>query len=59
MEILLLWFAFSVAAGIFAANYRNRSGFGWFLLSLVISPLLGFVFAAVSKTLPKGEASGG
>ena len=55
MEIFILWFALSIAVGIFASNYRSRSGIGWFLLSLLISPLLGFIFAAVSKSL--GEAS--
>ena len=55
MEFVLFWIAFSVAVGFFASNYRNRPGFGWFMLSLVISPLLGFVFAAVSKTLPDGD----
>lgn len=51
MEIFLFWVLLSVAAGFYAANYRGRNGFGWFLLSLLISPLLGFVFAAVSKPI--------
>ena len=55
VEIVFLWIALSIAAGVFASNYRNRSGFGWFFLSLLISPLLGFVFIAVSKRLPERE----
>lgn len=56
VEIFILWIALSIAVGLFASNYRNRSGLGWFALSLLISPLLGFVFAAVSKTI--GEEAG-
>ena len=56
VEIFILWIVLSIAVGLFASNYRNRSGFGWFALSLLISPLLGFVFAAVSKTI--GEEAG-
>ena len=56
VEMFILWVVLSVAVGLFASNYRNRSGFGWFVLSLLISPLLGFVFAAVSKSI--GEEAG-
>jgi hypothetical protein len=37
------WFGFCVAVAFFAARY-GRSGFGWFILSMILSPLLGFVF---------------
>lgn len=56
VEMFILWVALSIAVGLFASNYRNRSGFGWFVLSLRISPLLGFVFAAVPRSL--GEDAG-
>jgi hypothetical protein len=39
MEIILFWFGLAIVIGV-AAHYRGRSGFGWFLLSLVISPIL-------------------
>lgn len=45
-----LWVMFAVVVGVFAAN-KGRSGVGWFLLSLVISPLLGFLFVAVMANL--------
>jgi hypothetical protein len=32
-----------VAVGFLAARY-GRSGFGWFVMSMILSPLLGFVF---------------
>ncbi len=50
--IYLLWFVFSVGVGVLASN-KGRSGVGWFFLSLLISPLLGLLFAAVSKDLAR------
>lgn len=50
MDIFLFWFLFSIAVGILASN-RGRSGFGWFLISLLISPLLGLIFVLVLKNL--------
>lgn len=40
MEFLLFWLGFALVVGVAASN-RGRSGVGWFLLSLVISPVLG------------------
>jgi hypothetical protein len=45
MEALILpWFFFwlggAVIVGVIANQRRNRSGIGWFFLSLLISPLL-------------------
>ena len=44
MEILLGWFVFSIIAGIIAGT-KNRNGFGYFLLSLALSPLVGLILA--------------
>jgi hypothetical protein len=49
MELILFWFVVSLLVAVFASS-RNRSGFGWFLLSLIISPLITFIFLAI---LPK------
>ena len=49
MELILFWFVVSLLVSVFASS-RNRSGFGWFLLSLIISPLITFIFLAI---LPK------
>jgi hypothetical protein len=49
MELILFWFFVSILVAVFASS-RNRSGFGWFLLSLIISPLITFIFLAI---LPK------
>lgn len=42
MWLLVLWIVIAVVVGV-AASHRRRSGFGWFLLALLISPLLGAV----------------
>jgi len=54
MEIFLIWVVFAVIVAV-AASGRGRSGFGWFLLSAVISPLLSFILLMV---LPKVGAAG-
>lgn len=43
LAFIIFWLGFSIAAAILASRY-NRSGFGWFLFSLLLSPLLGFIF---------------
>lgn len=45
--IVFFWLGFSVAVAMFASIRRNRSGFGWFLLSLLISPLLSVIFLLI------------
>jgi hypothetical protein len=54
MELLIFpwfvfWLAFSVIVGVFASQRRNRSGFGWFVLALLISPVLAFLLCAAMK----------
>ncbi len=46
MEILLVWLIFAVIVGA-GANGRGRSGFGWFLLAVLISPLLALILLVV------------
>ena len=55
MEIFLFWIGFAVIVGV-AANTRGRSGFGWFLLAVGISPLLAGLLLIV---LPRLDAAGG
>ena len=50
MGVAIFWVLFAVAVGFFANN-RGRGGLGWFFLSLLISPLLGLLFCAVTKDL--------
>ena len=50
MEVFLLWVGLAAAVG-FAATKKGRSGFGWFVLACVISPLLGAIFLALPSNL--------
>ncbi|WP_333710342.1 double zinc ribbon domain-containing protein [Malikia spinosa] len=49
MEIFVFWMIFSIIAGIIASN-KGRSGFGFFLLSVLLSPLIGIIFALVVQS---------
>jgi hypothetical membrane protein len=53
MDLLLISLIGSVLIGVFA-NSKNRSGFGWFLLSIFITPILTFIILAIlsEKTVP-------
>ena len=49
MEMFLLfWFPLSIAVGVYASN-KGRSGFGLFLLSVFLSPVLGLLFAVALR----------
>ncbi|WFU62701.1 hypothetical protein [Bradyrhizobium brasilense] len=50
MEVVVLfWLGFSIVVGV-AANARGRSGPGWFLLSLIISPLIALLLVLVMQS---------
>jgi len=48
MELFLFWIAFSVIAGAIAAN-KGRSAFGFFLLAVILSPLIGIICALIAR----------
>lgn len=50
MEFFLFWVLFAIAVGAYGSS-KGRSGFGWFLFSIILSPLLGFIFCAVASDL--------
>lgn len=52
MVYFLLWFALSIAVGMFATQ-RGRGSGNWFLVSIIVSPLIGFVFLLVLQNLKK------
>jgi hypothetical protein len=65
MEYFFFWLLFAAIVGI-AASSRGRSGFGWFLLSILISPLLGLILVfvipnkaaqAAAKTASEAQAA--
>jgi len=48
MPILFFWIVLSILVGVYAAS-KGRSGAGFFFLSLLLSPLIGFLVAVLSK----------
>jgi hypothetical protein len=53
--VLVICLILDIAVGMFAHNYRGRSGFGWFLLAIILSPLLAFLLAVVSKRIEPND----
>lgn len=51
----VLWLVFAVLVGIIASS-KGRSGFGYFLLSIVLSPLIGFLFVVAMPKVDKDES---
>jgi hypothetical protein len=48
MEFAFFWVGFAVVVGV-AASARGRDGVGWFLLALIISPLIAFLLVLVMQ----------
>lgn len=48
MEILIAWIAFSLMAG-YIAEKKGRSGPGFFLLSIFLSPLIAIPTALIAR----------
>tara|TARA_R110002167_G_scaffold329681_1_gene536355 strand:+ start:80 stop:346 length:267 start_codon:yes stop_codon:yes gene_type:complete len=44
--IIVLWIIFAILVGVYA-NSKGRSGFGFFLIAALLSPLIGFIIALV------------
>jgi phosphotransferase system glucose/maltose/N-acetylglucosamine-specific IIC component len=57
VEILVIWFALALAVG-YGASQKGRNGFGWFLVALLFSPLIGglFVLAMQRNVAPVAAA---
>lgn len=49
MILIIAWLLFAVLVGAFASG-RGRSGFAFFLLSVILSPVVGFIIALVLGT---------
>jgi hypothetical protein len=52
MEIVLLYIAASFVVAV-GASSRNRSGLGYFVLSLLISPVLAFLLLMLMPPKPE------
>src|SRR5215510_9651414 len=48
MEIFIFWTSFSIIAGVIA-KHKGRSGIGFFLLAVILSPLIGVIAALVAE----------
>lgn len=48
MELFFFWLVFSVIAGAIAGG-KGRSGFGFFLLAVILSPLVGIICALIAR----------
>ena len=46
--IITTWIILSILCGVYASG-KGKSGFGYFLLSVLLSPLIGFIAALISK----------
>jgi hypothetical protein len=53
MEYVFFWLVLSIVAGVIASN-KGRSGFGYFVLSIFLSPLIGIILVACLSTVEKG-----
>lgn len=56
MELVVLWIALAIAVGMLAGRY-DRSGFLWFIIAVLISPLIaGIIVMSIGesgKTCPQ------
>jgi hypothetical protein len=50
MNIFVFWLLLALVVGI-AAGSRGRSGFGWFILAVILSPLIGLILVLVLPNL--------
>jgi hypothetical protein len=55
MEYVILWVVLAIFIGALASS-RGRSGFGFFLLSVVFSPLLGLIIVLVMGDLKEAAS---
>jgi RNA polymerase subunit RPABC4/transcription elongation factor Spt4 len=55
LELFIFWFGLCVAVAILASK-RGRSGFGWFLFSFFLSPLLGLIFVLILDKKNGGDS---
>ena len=53
MEIFIFWFIFAIIVGVWAGNW-GRSGFGYFMLSIILSPILSAFILLISCKLDGG-----
>ena len=48
MGFIIVWLIFAALVAYYATS-KGKSGFAYFILSILLSPLIGFIIALVSK----------
>ncbi|MEY2688775.1 MAG: hypothetical protein RL375_2973 [Pseudomonadota bacterium] len=56
MEIVIVWLLFAAGVGALASA-RGRNFFGYFALSVLLSPLLGLIVVLVTANLTQQQAA--
>lgn len=44
--VIVMWLVFAILVGVYASS-KGRSGFGFFLIAIILSPLIGLIIALV------------
>ncbi|CAM4208457.1 zinc ribbon domain-containing protein [Vibrio neonatus] len=50
MFTVIGWFVLSIFCGVYASS-KGRSGFGFFLLAVLLSPIIGFIGALIASPI--------
>lgn len=56
MELFFVWFIFAVIVAV-GAGSRGRSGLGWFVLAMIISPLLAVILLFLVPVVKPADVS--
>ncbi|MBL4815823.1 MAG: hypothetical protein JKY74_10100 [Shewanella sp.] len=54
MTYVFFWIVLSIAVAVIATS-KNRSGFGWFLISFLITPLIAIICVACMPAIAKDD----
>jgi hypothetical protein len=54
MTFFFVWIILAILVGVYANN-KGRSGIGFFFISAILSPLIGFIWALVIKPIHEEE----
>jgi hypothetical protein len=58
MDFFIAWIVVAIIVGV-VANSRGRSGFGWFVLAVVVSPVIAFLLVIVLPRRNMSRSAGG
>jgi len=52
--VIVVWFLLSIVVGVLAHTW-NRSGAGWFVISLVLTPVVGLIGLVLTRKGPPSQ----